>query len=106
MNRLVSLCCTAHSLLQLICDLQLMCDFSFNTPLQTHGRNNHEFVLEVAESGSSVPFGEDVSHLIKCGQVLEFNVSIVHIFPNQMNVNFYVLCPCMMNLVGGKSKSS
>jgi hypothetical protein len=100
MNWLVSLQCTTHRML--LC-MQLVCDFTLNIPLQTHGRNNHEFVSVVAESSSSVFFGEDVSHLVKCRQIFEFNVSISHLFSNKINVNLNVLCPCIMNWVRGKS---
>jgi hypothetical protein len=103
MNWLVALQCTTHSLLLCIQLMQLMCGFNLNTPPQTHGRNNHEFVSKVAKSGSNVSFGEDVSHLVKCGQMFEFNVLISHLFSNKMNVNLNVLCLCKMNWVGSKS---
>jgi hypothetical protein len=64
-------------------------------PRQTYGRNDQKFVTQEAEAVGSEAFGEEVSNLIKGGEVAELDVFVEDFFPDEMNVHLDMLCESM-----------
>jgi hypothetical protein len=80
--------------------------FTLNTPLQTHGRKDHEFVYEKVEPCSCVALSKDICNLLKCGQMMDLNVTVKYLFSNKMDIYLNMFGAGMEYWVRGQCKSS
>jgi hypothetical protein len=60
-------------------------------PPQTVGKKTDtQFVSEKAKSICSMAFCKDIGNLVLCGDMLNLNIMINHLLPDEMVVNFDV----------------